>query len=96
MEELLKSGNHPSKILATEKWINKNDELYQKINKALINVVSEDVLASALSTKNPDGVAALVGISAILNCGLRMKMTLFLSLIEFKTLEIWGTFLGHP
>ena len=64
---MLKSGNHPSKILATEKWINKNDELYQKINKALITVVSEDVLASAVSTKNPDGVAALVGISAILN-----------------------------
>ena len=67
MEELLKSGNHPSKILATEKWINKNDELYQKINKKLITLVSEDVLASAVSTKNPDGVAALVGISAILN-----------------------------
>ena len=68
MEELLKSGNHPSKILATEKWLNKHHELYQKINKALITVVSEDVLASSVSTKNPDGVAALVGISAILNC----------------------------
>ena len=67
MEELLRSGNQPSKILATQKWINKNDALYQKINKALITVVSEDVLASAVSTKNPDGVAALVGISAILN-----------------------------
>ena len=68
IEELLRSGNHPSRILATEKWINKNNELYQKINKALITVVSEDVLASSVSTKNPDGVAALVGVSSILNC----------------------------
>ena len=68
MEELLKSGNHPSKILATEKWLDKHVELYQKINKALITVVSEDVLASSVSTKNPDGVAALVGVSSILNC----------------------------
>ena len=56
MEELLRSGNYPSKILATQKWINKNNELYQKIDKALITVVSEDALASSLSTKNPDGV----------------------------------------
>ncbi len=68
MEELLKSGNQPSKILATEKWLDKHNKLYQKINKALITVVSEDVLASSLSTKNPDGVAALVGISSIHNC----------------------------
>ena len=67
MEEFLKSGNHPSKILATEKWLVKYEEIAQKINKSLITVVSEEVLASAVSTKNPDGVAALVGISSILN-----------------------------
>ena len=64
---MLKSGNCPSKILTTEKWLDKNEELYQKIDQSLIIVVSEDVLASAVSTKNPDGVAALVEISSILN-----------------------------
>ncbi len=67
MEEFLKSGNYPSKILVTEKWLDKYEELSQKINKSLINVVSEEVLASAVSTKNPDGIAALVEISSILN-----------------------------
>jgi len=64
---MLKSGNYPSKVLTTEKWLDKNKELYQKIDQSLIIVVSEEVLASAVSTKNPDGVAALVEISSILN-----------------------------
>ena len=68
MEELLNSGNHPSKILATEKWLTYNKELYRKFNKSKISVVSEEVLASAVSTKNPDGVAAMVDISSILTC----------------------------
>ena len=68
MEEFLKSGNHPSKVLATEKWLYKYKELSQKIDKSLITIVSEEVLVSAVSTKNPDGVAALVAISSILNC----------------------------
>ena len=94
IEEMLKSGSHPSKILTTEKWLDKNENLYQKIDKSLIIVVSEEVLASAVSTKNPDGVAALVEISSIPNFDFNnIKMTLFLSLIGFKTLGIWGTFL---
>ena len=68
IDELLKSGNQPSKILATEKWLDKYEELSKKINKSLITIVSEEVLASAVSTKKPDGVTALVGISSILNC----------------------------
>ena len=67
IEEMLKSGNHLSKILTTEKWLDKNEDLYQKIDQSLIIVVSEEVLASAVSTKNPDGVAALVEISSIPN-----------------------------
>ena len=73
IEEFLNSGNHPSKILATEKWLNNNKELYQKIKKSLITVVSEEVLASAVSTNNPDGVAALVNVSSILNCDFNNK-----------------------
>ena len=64
---MLKSGNYPSKVITTEKWLDKNEELYQKIDQSLIIVVSEEVLASAVSTQNPDGVAALVEISSILN-----------------------------
>lgn len=65
--ELLKSGNLPSKILVTEKWLNKNVNLRKKFGNASVNIVSEEVLASAISMKNPDGVAALVEISSIPN-----------------------------
>jgi len=65
LEELLKSGKNPSKILVTEKWLRKNQNLSKKFHKSLINIVSEQVLASAISTINPDGIAALVEISSI-------------------------------
>jgi len=64
---LLKSGKNPSKILVTEKWLRKNHNLSNKFHQSLINIVSEEVLASAISTINPDGIAALVEISAIPN-----------------------------
>ena len=67
MEELLKSGNLPSKILVTEKWLSKNLDLKKSFDQSLVTIVSEEVLASAISTKNPDGIAALVDISSIPN-----------------------------
>ena len=67
IEEFIKSGNYPSKILATEKWLNNNKELFHKIKKLSITIVSEEILASAVSTKNPNGVAALVRNASILD-----------------------------
>ncbi len=80
IEEILKSGNCPSKVIATEKWLDKNEKLYQKIDQSLIIVVSEEVLASAVSTQNPDGVAALVEISSILNFELNSEDDFILAL----------------
>ena len=45
----------------------KESKSKQKLHHSLINLVSEEVLASAISTINPDGIAALVEISAIPN-----------------------------
>nr|WP_288261952.1 RNA methyltransferase [uncultured Prochlorococcus sp.] len=73
IEELLKSGNAPSKILVTDKWLIKNQNLSKKFNKSLITIVSEEVLASAISTINPDGIAALVEISSIPNYQFNIK-----------------------
>jgi len=70
---LLKSGKNPSKILVTEKWLRKNQNLSKKFHQSLINIVSEEVLASAISTINPDGIAALVEISAIPNYQFNIK-----------------------
>jgi len=63
----LKSRKNPSKILVTEKWLRKNQNLSKNFQQSLINIVSEEVLASAISTINPDGIAALVEISSIPN-----------------------------
>ena len=65
MEELLKSGNRPEKILVTRKWLYKNQRLKKCLDQSSLVIVSDEVLASAVSTKKPDGVAALVGISSI-------------------------------
>ena len=65
LDELLKSGIHPREIIATEEWLLKNNGLTQKIEKTVINKVSKEALKSAVSTKTPDGVAALVEKSSI-------------------------------
>ena len=70
---MLKSGKNTSKILVTEKWLRKNQNLSKKFHQSLINIVSEEVLASAVSTINPDGIAALVEISAIPNYKFNIK-----------------------
>ena len=62
---MLRSGNAPSKILVTKKWLKKNQNLIKKLDQSLITIVSEEVLTSAISTINPDGIAALVEISSI-------------------------------
>ena len=73
MEELLNSGNVPSNILVTERWLGKNINILKRVDHSLVTVVSKEVLASAISTKNPDGVAALVDISSIPSHQLNIK-----------------------
>ena len=63
----MKSRNAPSKILVTEKWLRKNENLSEQIDQTVITLVSEEVLASAITTINPDGIAAFVKISSIPN-----------------------------
>ena len=55
----------------------KESNLSKKFHHSSINIVSEEVLASAISTINPDGIAALVEISAIPNYQFNSKMILF-------------------
>ena len=66
LEELLKAKLIPADLIATEEWISNHKKIIEKIDPSLINIVSKEVLASAITTKSPDGVAALVKTSAIL------------------------------
>ena len=65
LEELLKSGGFPINVIATDEWLLKNSLLIRNIEKSVISPVSKEVLKSAISTRNPDGVAALVENSSI-------------------------------
>ena len=65
IEELLNAGLSPSEVLATEAWMSKNQKIIEKIDCSLISIVSQEALASSITTKSPDGVAALVKTSLI-------------------------------
>ena len=68
IEEFLKLGINPSKIIATEEWLLKNNNLINNLDLEIISEVSKDALKSALTTKNPDGVAAIVAKSVFKDC----------------------------
>ena len=60
MEESIKAGLLPANVIATNNWLEKNHSIKKCLDLSLISIVSKDALASAISTKNPDGVAALI------------------------------------
>jgi len=80
----LKSGNSPYKVLVTEKWLNKNQNLSKELDQSLVTMVSDEVLASAISTVNPDGIAALVEISSIPNYQFNIKYDFILVLDKIQ------------
>ena len=65
IQELINSRIQPFKVIATEAWLKKNSLLTEKINSSLITKVSHEVLSTSITTKTPDGVAALIKISSI-------------------------------
>jgi len=68
IEEFLKLGTNPSKIIATEAWLVKNNYLIKNVDSGIIAEVSKEALNAAVSTKNPDGVAAIVQKSTFKDC----------------------------
>ena len=68
IEEFLKLGINPEKIIATEEWLVNNNYLINHLDVEIISEVSKESLRSAVSTKNPDGVAAIVQKSAFKEC----------------------------
>ncbi|WP_320667130.1 RNA methyltransferase [Prochlorococcus sp. MIT 1307] len=66
LEEALKTSFFPGEIIATSSWLKDHLELLKLIPKnVLFHEVTRSVLEAALTTKNPDGVAALFPLEAI-------------------------------
>tara|TARA_B100000963_G_scaffold240756_1_gene210675 strand:- start:110 stop:850 length:741 start_codon:yes stop_codon:yes gene_type:complete len=79
-EEAIKAGLIPFKVIATCDWLAKNNTKIISLDSSLISMVSKNALASATSTKNPDGVAALVNRSSLKDFSLDEKDDLILVL----------------
>ena len=66
LDEALRTSFQPSEIVATSSWLKGNLELLQGIpKKTPIHEVTTSVLEAALTTKSPDGVAALFPLHAL-------------------------------
>ncbi len=65
LEELISAEILPSELIATEEWMSKNQKIREKFDSSLISTVSREALTSSITTKSPDGVAALVRKSEI-------------------------------
>jgi len=64
--EALKTNHLIAEIIATTAWIKENKEIYDSFDgRTLIHEVTESVLKTALTTKNPDGVAAIYPLNGL-------------------------------
>ena len=70
----------PIKVIATNDWLERNNLNKINLDLSKISIVSKDALSSAISTKNPDGVAALVPRSSLKDFSLGEKDDLILVL----------------
>ena len=66
LEESLRTHYSPSEIIATESWLKHHVKTVNSISKTIpIQQVTTSVLEAALSTNNPDGVAALFPLDSL-------------------------------
>jgi len=66
LEEALRTSYLPSEIVATSSWLKDHAGLLELIPKEIpLHQVTISVLEAALTTKNPDGVAALFPLNAL-------------------------------
>ena len=66
LEEAFKTSCLPIEIIATNSWLKSHLNLVEGFSKSIpIKKVTEDVLAAALTTKTPDGVASVFPLKAL-------------------------------
>ena len=59
LQEVLRQGNAPEEIIATEAWLQGHSALAEPCSQARWRIVTDEVLRAALTTVTPDGVACL-------------------------------------
>ena len=59
LQEVLRQGNAPEEIIATEAWLQGHSALAARCSQTRWRIVTDEVLRAALTTVTPDGVACL-------------------------------------
>ena len=66
LEEALKNSFLLEQIIATKSWLDRHPYLLELLNeKTIVTKVTEEVLAAALTTKTPDGVASVFSVNCL-------------------------------
>ncbi len=83
LEEALKTSYFPREIIATSSWLKDHLHGLQSIQKEIpLQVVTRTVLEAALTTKNPDGVAAVFPLEALPKTNKKVDFVLALDRLQ--------------
>ncbi|MAI95601.1 MAG: rRNA methyltransferase [Synechococcus sp. MED650] len=82
-QELLRHGDQPREVIATEMWLQRHADLVDCCSADVPwRLVTEEVLAAALTTVTPDGVACLASLDALPSMPSRLDFLLVLDRIQ--------------
>ena len=82
LQEVLKQGNAPKEIIATEAWMQGHPALVEHCSRVLWRIVTEEVLRASLTTVTPDGVACLSPLKALPTAPSELDFVLVLDRIQ--------------
>ena len=82
LQEVLRQGNLPGEIIATEDWLQGHPSLAERCSQARWRIVTDEVLRAALTTVTPDGVACLNPMSALPTVASKLDFLLVLDRIQ--------------
>ena len=82
LQEVLKQGNAPEEIIATEAWLQGHPDLAESCSQARWRIVTDEVLRVALTTVTPDGVACLSPLEGLPSVPAALDFVLVLDRIQ--------------
>ncbi|MBL6741218.1 MAG: RNA methyltransferase [Synechococcus sp. BS301-5m-G53] len=82
LQEVLRQGDAPEEIIATEAWLQGHSALAERCSQARWRIVTDEVLRAALTTVTPDGVACLSSLDALPTVPSELDFVLVLDRIQ--------------
>ena len=82
LQEVLRQGNAPEEIFATQAWLQAHSPLAELCSQARWRIVTDEVLRAALTTVSPDGVACLSSLARLPSLPPELDFVLVLDRIQ--------------